>query len=82
MLRYKNISSYPLTFYGITFNPNEIKEVSGYINHPKMIRIKEQIEPKPKITIQISEAKNKSDNIETKVDQKPKRQYNKRNKQS
>lgn len=29
---YKNISSATKTFYGVTFNPGEIKEVPGYIN--------------------------------------------------
>jgi len=41
MIRYKNSSNIPLTFYGVTFNPNEIKEVPGFINHIKMIRVKE-----------------------------------------
>lgn len=34
---YKNISCSVKTFYGTEFKPGEIKEVPGYINHPKMI---------------------------------------------
>ena len=34
---YKNISCSAKTFYGVEFKPGEIKEVPGYINHPKMI---------------------------------------------
>lgn len=78
MLKYKNISSYPLTFYNITFNPNEVKEVPGYVNHPKMIRITEPVSSKPKSVIEIAEPKAK---IEPKPDAevKPKRHYTKRN---
>lgn len=80
MIKYKNISSYPLTFYGITFNPNEEKEVPGFINHIKMIRVKEKIEPKPKSIIEVAKAKAK---VEPKpVEEKPKRQYNRKNKNS
>lgn len=27
------------TFYGVTFKPKEVKEVPGYINDPKFIRM-------------------------------------------
>ncbi len=36
---YKNFSNATFTFYGVTFKPGEIKEVEGYINHPKFVRI-------------------------------------------
>lgn len=51
MITYKNISNSPKTFYGVTFNPNEIKEVPGYINHRKMIRVFEKTRPKVKAII-------------------------------
>lgn len=75
MIKYKNISSYPLTFYGVTFNPNDEKEVPGFINHPKMVKVKEAIKFKPKAVIEVvkPEAKN------TDAEVKPKRQYTKRN---
>lgn len=75
MLKYKNISSYPLTFYNITFNPNEEKSVPGYINHPKMIRVKETKVIKPKAIIEAVKPEAKPADVEV----KPKRQYNKRN---
>ena len=39
MIQYKNISFSAKTFYGVKFEPGEIKEVPGYINDPRMIRI-------------------------------------------
>lgn len=30
---YQNLSKYAKTFFGVTFQPGEIKEVSGTINH-------------------------------------------------
>lgn len=53
MLRYKNTSVTAKTFYGTTFKPGEEKDVPGYINHPKMVRINSSCsEPKelPKAT--------------------------------
>ena len=37
MLFYKNASVIVKTFYGVTFNPGEVKGVPGFINDPKMI---------------------------------------------
>lgn len=51
MITYKNISNSPKTFYGVTFNPNEIKEVPGYINHISMIRVFKKSSPKAKAVI-------------------------------
>jgi len=85
MIKYKNISSYPLTFYGITFNPNEIKEVPGFINHDKMIKVKDTVEPKPPVKVIISpkvEKKEVIPTIEAQVKEKPKRQYTKKDKTS
>lgn len=39
MVKYKNISFSAKTFYGVMFNPGEIKSVPGYINSPSMVRI-------------------------------------------
>ena len=48
-LLYKNISNSAKTFYGVTFQPGETKEVSGYINQSYMIRVDEApATPKPK----------------------------------
>lgn len=86
MIKYKNISSYPLTFYGVTFNPNETKEVPGYINHIKMIRVDESLRPqKPSMKVIISpkaEEKEVTPEVEAKVEIKPKRQYTRKNKTS
>ena len=38
---YKNTSIIAKTFYGVTFKPGETKSVSGLINDPKMIKVKE-----------------------------------------
>ena len=42
---YKNTSIFAKTFYGVTFEPGEIKEVPGPIHHVKFIRLCEM--PKP-----------------------------------
>lgn len=34
---YKNTSRTTMTFYGIVFQPGDVKEVPGYINHPKFV---------------------------------------------
>jgi len=39
MLTYKNISLSAKTFYGVRFEPGEMKSVSGYINSPSMVRV-------------------------------------------
>jgi hypothetical protein len=39
MITYKNIGCSTKTFYGVTFNPGDIKEVPGYINSQGMARI-------------------------------------------
>lgn len=39
MPRYKNTSIAVKTFYGTAFNPGEEKDVPGYINDPKMVRV-------------------------------------------
>ena len=74
MLRYKNISNKPLTFYGVTFNPNETKEVSGYINHVKMIRVLETSDAKKPKEI-ITSLKQES----PKVEKQSKRKYTRKN---
>lgn len=77
MQTYKNISGKKLTFYGVTFNPNEIKEVPGYINHIKMVRVKETSAAKKTLEI-ITLPKQESPKVD---EQKPKRQYNRRKQQ-
>lgn len=49
MIQYKNISFSAKTFYGVRFEPGEIKSVPGYINSRGMVRILD------------SESKSKSD---------------------
>lgn len=39
MITYKNISFSAKTFYGVKFEPGEIKSVPGYINCHGMVRI-------------------------------------------
>ena len=39
MIKYKNISYSAKTFYGVKFEPGEIKEVPGYVNCIGMVRI-------------------------------------------
>lgn len=75
MLRYKNISCRPLTFYGVTFNPNDIKEVPGYINHDQMLRVKADVKnvEEPKVVIIESP---KVENVEP----EPKKSHGKRTK--
>lgn len=36
---YKNISGTAKTFYGVTFLPGEVKDVTGYIHDKKFVRI-------------------------------------------
>lgn len=36
---YKNASHVMKTFYNVTFKPGEVKEVHGFINDSKMIRV-------------------------------------------
>ena len=76
MIQYQNISSQPLTFYGVTFNPNEIKSVPGFINHSKMIRIKETVTVKPKAIIEVAEPKVEEPKVEK--PQQTKRTYNRK----
>lgn len=74
MLRYKNISNKPLTFYGVTFNSNETKEVPGYINHVKMIKVTETSDAKKPKEI-ITSLKQEC----PKVQKQSKRKYTKKN---
>ena len=39
MIQYKNISFSAKTFYGVRFEPGEIKSVPGYINNSSMVRV-------------------------------------------
>ena len=47
MITYKNISYSAKTFYGVKFEPGEIKEVPGYINSSGMVRVFDKV-PAPK----------------------------------
>lgn len=38
-MKYKNTGMTSKTFYGVTFKPKDVKEVPGYINDPKFIRM-------------------------------------------
>lgn len=46
---YKNTSCIKKQFHGVDFNPGEAKEVNGYINDPKMIRLSTLPQTKPKV---------------------------------
>lgn len=48
MTCYKNISNSVKTFYGVTFKPGETHEVTGHINSPNMIRVKDMPKEPPK----------------------------------
>lgn len=48
-MKYKNISCIKRTFYGVQFNPGETKEVPGYINHPKFVRISDKVDAAPAV---------------------------------
>ena len=48
MIKYKNISYSAKTFYGIRFEPGEIKSVPGFINSPSMVRVFGKTKPEPK----------------------------------
>ena len=74
MLRYKNISNKTLTFYGVPFNSNETKEVPGFINHVKMIRVQETSEAKKPKEI-ITSLKQEL----PKAEKRSKRKYTKKN---
>ncbi len=39
MFVYQNLSRVVKTFHGVTFNPGDIKEVPGYINDSKFIKL-------------------------------------------
>lgn len=47
MPRYKNTSITVKTFYGTAFNPGEEKDVLGYINDPKMVRVPARVAKAP-----------------------------------
>ena len=50
MITYKNISFSAKTFYGVKFNPGDVKSVPGYINNKGMVRIfgvKPELNKKP-----------------------------------
>ena len=36
---YQNLSGVTKTFHGVTFEPNDVKEVSGYISSPNFIPV-------------------------------------------
>lgn len=39
LYRYKNLSLATKTFYGVTFKPGDEKDVPGYINDLKFVRV-------------------------------------------
>lgn len=44
---YKNLTNSVKTFYGVTFNPGDVKEVPGFINADHFIRVSEMPEEPP-----------------------------------
>lgn len=61
MIQYKNISYSAKTFYGVKFEPGEIKEVPGYINDAKMVRVQGKLAKTFKPTVQNTKVVNESD---------------------
>ena len=47
MIQYKNISFSAKTFYGVKFEPGEVKSVPGYINDNNMVRVFREVKSKP-----------------------------------
>lgn len=45
-MKYKNTSPFVKTFYGIEFQPGEVKDVCGNINDPAMLIVFESDAPK------------------------------------
>jgi hypothetical protein len=57
MIKYRNISFSAKTFYGVKFEPGEVKSVPGYINCPSMVRVFTKSKPnqdKPKTSEEFS----------------------------
>jgi len=52
MIQYKNVSLSAKTFYGVRFEPGEIKSVPGYVNCSGMVRIPDGVfkPDKPRIS--------------------------------
>ena len=59
-LKYKNLSLTTKKFYGVTFKPGETKEVPGYINDPKFVRIKDELKTTPVASRPVSTSTNKT----------------------
>lgn len=59
-LKYKNLSLTTKKFYGVTFKPGETKEVPGYINDPKFVRIKDEVKTAPVANKPVSTSINKT----------------------
>lgn len=61
-LYYKNTSHSQMKFYGVVFKPGDVKEVPGYINHPKFVMV-----PEPKVEVKVEKPQSKPKEI--KIDQ-------------
>lgn len=59
-MKYKNIGMTSKTFYGVTFKPKEVKEVPGYINDPKFIRMPNNAKVDGKVTTTSTSTKSNS----------------------
>ena len=70
MITYQNIGASTKTFYGVTFKPGDIHQVSGFINNKYFIRVKPPVEEKPVET--------KVETKETKVETKEKKSETKK----
>lgn len=60
---YRNISNATKTFYGITFNPGDEKEVPGYINTGDFIAIAPPEKPVP-VAAKATPAKKEQEKVE------------------
>ena len=71
MLLYKNTSNAVKTFHGVTFQPGDIKEVSGYINDIHFIRVNSIPQEPPKSVDSADKPAQKSAKSSTKQEKKP-----------
>lgn len=57
-MKYKSFARIPKTYHGVTFNPGDTKDVNGYINDSRFVRVKEDDVKKKSI-----DRKKKSKNV-------------------
>ena len=55
MAKYKNITFSAKTFYGVVFEPGEVKEVPGFINSSGMVRVFDDKSSRPQFKPRFNE---------------------------